>query len=138
MTLTTTNIRRGMRKTFLCAALALMVLLCGCRQTSEPISGDESKESSFTMAGELLTAQASFVSGTRLFFHENGYLSYLNFDTGNTLVLCPDPLCLHDGDKKVDSECMNRFWLTEMKFGSLHGLIKNVPTGCMIGFCSFG
>ena len=92
-------------KRIFCIVITVLLLLCGCEHALPEKNDLEENKTSFTMAGELLTAQASIVSGNRLFFHDNGYLSYLNFETEKTFVMCPDPLCLHDGDKNVESEC---------------------------------
>ncbi|MBE6659703.1 MAG: hypothetical protein E7604_14845 [Ruminococcaceae bacterium] len=98
-------------KRIICFLITALLLFSGCNntltaETSGQTEMDETNGSStFTIAGELLTSQSIFVSGNQLFFHDNGYLSYLNFETGKTFVMCPDPLCLHGGDKKVDSEC---------------------------------
>jgi len=106
MTLTTTNNRRGMRKAFLCAALAAL-LLSGCEtnpENNDNIDAPKDRLIRFEQHGELTASASSYYSNGFLYYHENGYLSYMNVETGATNTLCWDPLCLHD-EQHIYSTC---------------------------------
>ncbi len=94
-----------MKKRMLAAALLAAMTIAGCGSGDIPEKNPVEDAPAFEREGELLAASASFMADGRLYFHDNGYLSYLNLAAGTQNVLCTDPLCLHDGDQYIYSEC---------------------------------
>ena len=82
--------------------LCLLILLCGCddRGTSKlPNLGDSQIQNEYDRSSEtlpLVTAKNGFASGGYLYFIDNGWLSFTILKTGQTQVMCFDPLCSHD------------------------------------------
>lgn len=82
------------------------VLLCACgsqapSKTDFPHSnkGDHVTDAAVKWSSEtlpLLSAENGFCSNGYLYFVDLGWLNYTNLKTGQTQVLCFDPLCTHD------------------------------------------
>ena len=86
--------------------LLLSVLLCACgsqtpSQTDLSYSnkGDHGIDSAVKWSSEMLpliSAENAFYSNGYLYFVDHGWLNYTNLKTGQTQVICFDPLCTHD------------------------------------------
>lgn len=89
-------------KKLICVILAILLLLCGCDQnlTENPRESEHTdtiSENRFT--GDtlpLITAKSGFCSDGYLYFIDSGWLSFTILKSGQTQVLCFDPLCSHE------------------------------------------
>jgi len=81
----------------ICLFLAAMMLLCGCEHQTLPDHRD-SEDNSFASYETLplITAKSGFCSDGYLYFIDNGWLSFTILKSGQTQVLCFDPLCSHE------------------------------------------
>ena len=67
---------------FFILAITVVTSLSACRQASD----------------EVYMGGSSYIYDNILYFTEQKYLKYTRFDTGETAVLCHDPLCRHDSE----------------------------------------
>lgn len=79
-----------------------MLLLCGCNTDTPPNQSqidDINSSAAHEWTGEALpltTAKNGFVSNGYLYFVDSGWLNFSILESGQTQVLCFDPLCSHE------------------------------------------
>ena len=88
-------------KRLICITITALLLLCGCDHSSTPQSDEIGDNStiSYEWSDEtlpLITAKSGFTSDGYLYYVDNGWLSFTILKSGQTQVLCFDPLCSHE------------------------------------------
>ena len=80
--------------------MTILLLLCGCDNQIPPERHEDSGNfTTYEWTDEtlpLITAKSGFTSDGYLYFVDNGWLSFTILKTGQTQVLCFDPLCSHE------------------------------------------
>lgn len=87
---------------FILTLTSALLLLCGCENRTTPNKSQSdavTNPTTYEWSSEMLpliTAKSGFTSDGYLYFVDNGWLNFTILKTGQTQVLCLDPLCSHE------------------------------------------
>lgn len=124
---------------FILTLTAVLLLLCGCNNETppnQPQTDDVTHTTNIQMVTSetlpLITAKSSFNSGGYLYFIDDGWLSFTILASGQTQVLCFDPLCSHE-EKNAETTCSALSNVSDMESrvlvhdGKVWFTAKNLP-----------
>ena len=125
-------------KKLICLLTAILLLfLTACNdQTNPPKDTAETESATHEWTGEtipLITAKNGFVSNGYLYFIDNGWLNFTILESGQTQVLCFDPLCIHE-ERTSKTVCFALANTTDMESrvlvydGKVWFTAKNIPS----------